>query len=359
MAIRSDEITSIIRSEIKGFDEGADVSGVGTVVEVGDGIAQVHGLSGVLAQELVEFANGVMGMAFNLEEETVGVIILGDYTSLEGGRPGQDDRPHRRGAGRRRAHRPRGERARRADRRQGPDQRQQDAPDRAHRPGRDRAAAGRHAGADRHQGHRRDDPDRPRPARADHRRPPDRQDGRSRSTRSSTRRATTCSASTSPSARSSRQVAQIVAHAGAVRRAWSTPSSCSPGAADPAPLQFLAPYAGVAMGEEFMEHRARRADRLRRPLEARLGLPPGVAAAAPPAGPRGVPGRRLLPALPPAGALRASERGERRRVADRAADHRDAGQRRVGLHPDQRHLHHRRPDLPGGRPVQRRVSARR
>ncbi len=85
MAIRSDEITSIIRSEIKGFDAGADVSGVGTIVEVGDGIAQVYGLSGALAQELLEFPNGIMGMAFNLEEETVGALILGDYTSLKEG----------------------------------------------------------------------------------------------------------------------------------------------------------------------------------------------------------------------------------------------------------------------------------
>ncbi len=85
MAIRSDEITSIIRSEIKGFDEGADVSGVGTIVEVGDGIAQIYGLSGALAQELLEFPNGIMGMAFNLEEETVGALILGDYTSLKEG----------------------------------------------------------------------------------------------------------------------------------------------------------------------------------------------------------------------------------------------------------------------------------
>jgi F-type H+/Na+-transporting ATPase subunit alpha len=85
MAIRSDEITSIIRSEIKGFDASADVSGVGTIVEVGDGIAQVYGLSGALAQELLDFGNGIMGMAFNLEEETVGALILGDYTSLKEG----------------------------------------------------------------------------------------------------------------------------------------------------------------------------------------------------------------------------------------------------------------------------------
>jgi len=85
MAIRSDEITSIIKSEIRAFDEGADVAGVGTIVEVGDGIAQVFGLSGALASELLEFPGGVMGMAFNLEEETVGALILGDYTALKEG----------------------------------------------------------------------------------------------------------------------------------------------------------------------------------------------------------------------------------------------------------------------------------
>jgi F-type H+/Na+-transporting ATPase subunit alpha len=85
MTIRSDEITSIIRNEITGFDEGADVSGVGTIVEVGDGIAQIYGLSGALASELLEFPGGVMGMAFNLEEETVGALILGDYTKLKEG----------------------------------------------------------------------------------------------------------------------------------------------------------------------------------------------------------------------------------------------------------------------------------
>jgi F-type H+-transporting ATPase subunit alpha len=85
MAIRSDEITSIIRSEIKGFDEGAEVAGVGTIVEVGDGIAQIFGLSGALASELLEFPGGIMGMAFNLEEETVGALILGDYTDLKEG----------------------------------------------------------------------------------------------------------------------------------------------------------------------------------------------------------------------------------------------------------------------------------
>ena len=138
------------------------------------------------------------------------------------------------------------------------------------------------------------------------------------------------------------------------------------GAEDPAPLQYLAPYAGAAMGEEVMENgveigghaRQGRAVRLRRPHEARLGVSRDGAAAAPATRSRGLSGRRLLPPQPPARARRAPQRGERRRLAHGAADHRDAGQRRVGLHPDQRHLHHRRPDLPRVGPLQRRPAAR-
>ena len=102
-----------------------------------------------------------------------------------------------------------------------------------------------------------------------------------------------------------------------------------------------------------------RALRLRRPHQARLRLPPDVAAAAPPAGPRGIPGRRLLPALAAARAGGAPQRRPRRRLADGAADHRDAGQRRLRLHPDQRDLDHRRPDLPRVGPVLLAASGRR
>jgi F-type H+/Na+-transporting ATPase subunit alpha len=85
MAIRSDEIISIIKSAIDTFDTQADVRNVGTVVEVGDGIAQIYGLEGALASELLEFPGGVMGMALNLEEETVGAVILGDATAIKEG----------------------------------------------------------------------------------------------------------------------------------------------------------------------------------------------------------------------------------------------------------------------------------
>ena len=97
--------------------------------------------------------------------------------------------------------------------------------------------------------------------------------------------------------------------------------------------------------------RQARARHLRRPLEARRRVPPALAAAAPPAGPRGVPGRRLLPALAAARARVQAVRRARRRLADRAADHRDAGRRRVRLHPDERDLDHRRADLPRVRPL--------
>ena len=85
MAIRSDEITSIIKSAIDSFDSGAETRSVGTVVEVGDGIAQIYGLSGALSSELLEFPGGLMGMALNLEEETVGAVILGNATAIKEG----------------------------------------------------------------------------------------------------------------------------------------------------------------------------------------------------------------------------------------------------------------------------------
>jgi F-type H+/Na+-transporting ATPase subunit alpha len=85
MAIRSDEITSIIKSAIEGFDAATETRTVGTVVEVGDGIAQIYGLDGALSSELLEFPNGVRGMALNLEEETVGAVILGDANAIKEG----------------------------------------------------------------------------------------------------------------------------------------------------------------------------------------------------------------------------------------------------------------------------------
>jgi len=85
MKFSSDEIASVLQQEIEQFDTKIDVREVGTVLEVGDGIARVYGLSGVMAGEMVEFENGAIGLAFNLEETSVGVIILGDYLTIEEG----------------------------------------------------------------------------------------------------------------------------------------------------------------------------------------------------------------------------------------------------------------------------------
>src|ERR671923_2538524 len=85
MATRSEEITTIIRSAIDEFDAGVEMRSVGTVVEVGDGIAQIYGLEGALSSELLEFPGGIMGMALNLEEETVGAVILGNADAIKEG----------------------------------------------------------------------------------------------------------------------------------------------------------------------------------------------------------------------------------------------------------------------------------
>src|SRR5262245_24024755 len=85
MKFNADEIASVIQAEIEQYANEVDVREVGTVLEVGDGIARVYGLSGVMASEMVEFPNGVRGLAFNLEENSVGVIILGDYLEIEEG----------------------------------------------------------------------------------------------------------------------------------------------------------------------------------------------------------------------------------------------------------------------------------
>ena len=85
MRFNADEIATVIQQEIEQYQAQIDVREVGRVLEVGDGIARVYGLSGVMAGEMVEFPSGVNGLAFNLEEHSVGVIILGDFLSINEG----------------------------------------------------------------------------------------------------------------------------------------------------------------------------------------------------------------------------------------------------------------------------------
>jgi F-type H+-transporting ATPase subunit alpha len=85
MSIKASEISSIIRDQINNFESQADISEVGTVLKVGDGVAQVYGLDNVQAGEMVEFAGGVQGMALNLEEDNVGIVIFGDDRGIKEG----------------------------------------------------------------------------------------------------------------------------------------------------------------------------------------------------------------------------------------------------------------------------------
>jgi len=85
MRFRADEISSVIQREIEQFSPEITRSEVGQVLEVGDGIARVYGLSGLMAGEMVTFENGVKGIALNLEEASVGVMVLGDYKAIEEG----------------------------------------------------------------------------------------------------------------------------------------------------------------------------------------------------------------------------------------------------------------------------------
>jgi F-type H+-transporting ATPase subunit alpha len=83
--VKPDEVSAILRKQLSGFEKEIDIYDVGTVVQIGDGVARIYGLSKCMASELVEFPHGVFGMALNLEEDNVGCILFGDYTLVKEG----------------------------------------------------------------------------------------------------------------------------------------------------------------------------------------------------------------------------------------------------------------------------------
>ena len=85
MSINAEEISALIKKQIENYQSEIQVSDVGTVIEIGDGIARAHGLDNAMAGELLEFSNGVMGLAQSLEENNVGIVILGPYTDIREG----------------------------------------------------------------------------------------------------------------------------------------------------------------------------------------------------------------------------------------------------------------------------------
>ncbi len=85
MELRAEEISEIIKKQIKEYGKEVEVSETGTIISIGDGIARIHGLSGAMAGELLEFPGGVSGMVLNLEEDNVGAAVLGDFIEIKEG----------------------------------------------------------------------------------------------------------------------------------------------------------------------------------------------------------------------------------------------------------------------------------
>ena len=101
MKIRPEEITSILRQQIERYDVETDLAEVGTVLQVGDGIARLYGLESAVATEMIELDHGVTGLAFNLEEDNVGAALFGDWERIKEGDDGEANRPRGERAGRR------------------------------------------------------------------------------------------------------------------------------------------------------------------------------------------------------------------------------------------------------------------
>ena len=358
LTISPEEIRSAISSYVSSLETGTSREEVGTVADTGDGIAHVEGLPSAMTNELLEFSGGVLGVALNLDVRRDRRGHPRRLRGHRGGAAGQADRRDPLGARRRRV--------------PGPGRRLPGQPDRRprrHRGGgaarpraagrlRDAAPERQRAAADRHQGHRRDDADRARPAPAHHRRPQDRQ---VRRLHRHDHQPEAELGDRRPEAAGPLHLRRDRAEglhdrghprlAGGSRRAGVHDDRRLPGVG-PGRLQVDRPLHRLGARPALDVPGQPRPHRLRRPVQAGRGVPRDLAAAAPPAGPRGLPRRRVLPALAPARALREAVRRARRRLDDRPADHRDQGERRLGLHPDQRHLDHRRPGLPGVRPVQ-------
>ena len=357
MDIRAAEISAILKEQIKNFGQEAEVAEIGQVLSVGDGIARVYGLDKVQAGEMVEFADGTRGMALNLEVDNVGIVIFGDDRHIKEG-----DVVKRTGAivevpvGK-------GLLGRVVDALGNPidgkgpieatEKRRVDvkAPgiiprQSVHEPmqtglkaidalipigrGQRELIIG------------------------------DRQTGKtaiildtilnqkSINAAGDDKTSLYCIYVAIGQKRSTvAQFVKVLEDNGALPYSIVVAATAS----DPAPMQYLAPFSGCAMGEFFRDngmHAVVFYDDLSkqavayRQMSLLLRRPPGREA---------YPGdvfylhSRLL------GARRQAEQGQRLGLADRAAGNRDAGQRRVGLYPDQRDLHHRRADLPRDRPV--------
>ena len=346
MQIKPDEITSILKSRIEGLDAGsAELTEVGTVLSIGDGIARVHGLENCMAFEMLELPHGVIGLALNLEADNVGAVLFGDWEEIvEGDTVKRTNRLLEIPVGRGLLGRIVSPLGQPLDGK-GPIDTEGTRPAEFKAPG---VVQRQPVKEPMQTGLKAIDSMIPIGRGQRELIIGDRQTGKTAiaiDTIINNKDNDIVSVYVAIGQRMATVVglAETLAEAGALESTIIVAAPGRRGRAD----QVHGALRRLRDGRALPLRRRPRALRVRRPDQARVRLPADVAAAAPPAGARGLPGRRLLPPQPPARARRQAQRRARRRVADRAADHRDAGRRRVGLHPDERHLDHRRADLPG------------
>ena len=349
MKLRPEEITSILKSRIEQYDVQTDLAEVGTVLQLGDGIARVHGLENAVSLERLEFEHGVVGIAFNLEEDNVGVALFGEWQEVKEGEPvrrtgevvsvpvgdgllGRVVDPLGNpvdggGAVESSERRPLEFKAPGVIERQPvkePLQTGIKAIDSMTNVGRgqreliigDRGTGKTAVAIDAIINQRDTD-------------------------------VICVYVAIGQKGSTVAQVYERLKDEGAMDYTIIVTAA----AHEAAPIKWMAPFAGAAMAEHFLYNGKHALDHLRRSLQARGRVPAALAPAATPTGPRGLSRRRLLPPLAAARARLQALGRARRRLPDRAADRRDAGRRHRRLHPDERDLDHRRPDLPRGRPL--------
>ena len=355
--IKADEITELLRQQIENYDQRITVDEVGTIISLGDGIARIHGLDKVMAGELIEFPHGVAGLAMNLDEDQVGAVLLGDYTELSEG-----DQVKRTGkimsvpVGEAMIGRVVNALGAPIDDK-GPINTDKFLPVERLAPGvidrqsvKEPMATGIKA------------IDTMIPIGRGQRELliGDRQTGKTAialdTIINSAKNNLICIYCAIGQKRSSvAQVVQTLEEHGAMAYTIVVAATAS----EPAPMQYLAPFAATAMGEYFRDN-GMHALIIYDDLSKHAASYREISLSAPPsARPRSLPRGRFLPALPPARAQLQGFGQARRRLAHRPAHHRNPGRRRLGLHSDQRDLHHRRPDFRRNRPLQLRYPPRR
>ena len=259
LTISSDEIRGALERYVSSYTPEVSREEVGIVADAGDGIAHVEGLPSTMANELLEFADGTLGVALNLDVREIGVVVLGDFAGIEEGqqvkRTGRVLSVPVGDAFLGRVVNPLGA----ADRRPRRDRERGLPRARAAGAERDGPAAGEGAAADRHQGDRRDDADRPRPAPADHRRPQDRQDhGRARHDHQPARQLGVRRPEEAGPLHLRRDRPEGVHHRVASRArsrrrgAMEYTTIVASPASDPAGFKYLAPYTGSSIGQHWM-----------------------------------------------------------------------------------------------------------